>query len=140
MSDDISAGVAILGREDDSTADTYNLIGELKDPLPAVKMSRAKVDKSGAASKTESSRGGMISIAPLAFKIQADSTNPEIEKLRSDFAAGTAKKWQYGYATDGGVVETQEFEAWIGDFETTPNLKDGTFIMITLNPNSMAKA
>ncbi|MEH6347786.1 MAG: hypothetical protein V7785_22010 [Bermanella sp.] len=140
MSDDISAGVASLGREDDSTADTYNLIGELKDPLPGVKLSRAKLDTSGAASKTEKSRAGMITIAPLAFKIQSDSSNTEIDKLRSDFTAGTIKKWEYKYATDGGTVETQVFEAWIGDLETTPNLKDGTFIMITLNPNTMDKS
>ncbi len=140
MSQDISAGVATLGLEDSGTPGTFNLIGELKDPLPSVSIERASLDNTGAASDTEKTRAGMKKIAPMTYKIEADSTNTEIANIYAALESGEIVNWEYKYATNGAVVETQTISAWVQKVDTAPALKDGTYIMLTLNVNSQAKS
>ena len=137
---DISAGVSTLGLEDSTTPETFNLIGELKDPLPAITLERAANDNSGASSDVETTRGGMKKVAPITFKIEADNTNTQIPELFALFDSGEIANWEYKYATNGGVVETQELAAWVQKLETAPALKDGTYITLTLNINAQEKA
>jgi len=137
---DISAGVASLGLEDSGTPGTFNLIGELKDPLPAVSIERAANDNSGAASDFETTRAGMKKVSPLAFKIEADSTNTEIANLFSLLDSGEEANWEYKYALNGQVIETQTITAWVQKLETAPAIKDGTYITLTLNVNAQSKA
>lgn len=137
---DISAGVASLGLEDQTTPGTFNLIGELKDPLPAVSLERAANDDSGAASDVERTRAGMKKIAPMTFKIRADNTNTQIAEIYTLLDSGEEANWEYKYATDGGTVETQTISAWVQKVESAPALKDGTHISLTLNINTQSKA
>lgn len=137
---DISAGVASLGLEDSGTPGTFNLIGELKDPLPTISIERAANDNSGAASDIETTRAGMKKIPPITFKIEADSSNSEIANIFALLESGEPAKWEYKYALNGQTPETQSITAWVQKVETAPALKDGTYISLTLNINAQSKA
>ncbi|MEY8205445.1 MAG: hypothetical protein RPR40_10255 [Bermanella sp.] len=137
---DISAGIATLGLEDTPASGTFTTIGELKDPLPGISLERSALDNTGAGSDIEKTRAGMKKISSLTFKIEANSGNTKIADLFAAFESGDILNWEYKYATNGAVVETQTVSAWVQKVETTPAIKDGTFITLTLNVNAQAKS
>lgn len=132
---DFSAGKSSLGIEDSANAGTYIAIGPLRDPLPAVVVERAVLDNTNGDVDTEQTRAGMKKISPMAFKIELNNDNPAVALLSAALADGEDRKWEYKYASKG-AQQTAVFTAWVSKIEEMPALKDGTFLTITLNPNS----
>ncbi len=136
---DISAGIASLALGDGNDPEVFNSIGELKDPLPSISIERASLDNSGAASKVETTRAGMKKIGAQTYKIEADPSNPQISALWDAFNSGGQKNWQFIYAVNGDT-ETCTFAGWVSKMEISPQIKDYTYITLTINLNSESRA
>lgn len=136
---DIGAGKTTLGIGDGGSPENFTTIGALRDPLPSFSIERAALDNTTTDSDVEKTRAGMKKIAPMAFKVEADSSNPVIAQIYAAAESGEEFNWKYSYPIKGGIEEVT-FAAWVQKADAVPGIKDYTMLTITLNPNTESRA